>query len=177
MPQTDVLSPRVTRLLQQFPGPATVHVARWKIALLFAPNAILTAYLIYLLWPYWPRIIRVESMAVFWGLAMIVLPWALSIAAVAVVFFKDIPRIALDADGVALHSLFGVRRSQWKNVSNFVSRLVYTSFSDAVDRAGFWDRINRYGGRIFFRGVYELSARDLAQLMTAWRERALAAPR
>lgn len=95
---------------------------------------------------------------------------------------KGLPKILLDANGIACEALLVSFTRPWTRVARFTPRVVCVcvcvGFSDMLQPSGFWDRMNRFGsrGRRFLVGMFELRPKELAQLLTAWRERALSMP-
>jgi hypothetical protein len=88
---------------------------------------------------------------------------------------KGLPKILLNADGMACESLASSQRMPWADVAQFTPRVVYVGFSDLSQPRGFWNRLTRVGsrGRRVLFNMFELHTAELGQLLAAWRERAL----
>jgi hypothetical protein len=99
---------------------------------------------------------------------LILIPVFISVVLV-ISLLKDMPKITLDADEFAFHGLVGISRWRWREVSRFTPRFVYVGFSEALLPPRWWNR------RIL-ASFFELAAKEVAHLMTAWRERALSQP-
>src|SRR5262249_11150735 len=87
----------------------------------------------------------------------------------------------LDFEGFETQDLWGRRkRRHWHDTDRFTVRwvnhwrcIVYDDVNPASD---WWDALNRWyvGGKSMLPDTYGLGANNLAYLMTAWRQRALA---
>jgi len=89
----------------------------------------------------------------------------------------------LDAEGFETRTVWGSRRRRrWRETAGFAPLWInfwhYTAYDDDNPPSGWWDAANRAyaGGKSFFPDTYGLGAKNLADLMTAWRQRALAPP-
>jgi hypothetical protein len=161
MAQLENSSEKAAALLMQFPGPVVLHVSKFKYLLLVAPVLIVEAPAFFLLLPV-KNLILVGVVVV----TLILIP-ILILVLMAMSLVKDMPRITLDAEGFAFHGLVGVSRWRWHDVSRFAPRFVFVLFSDALLPPRWWNR------RIL-ASFFELTASDVAHLMTSWRARTLA---
>jgi hypothetical protein len=178
MSQSSGPSEKVTAILAQFPGPVTLRPSKLKwislvlaIALLGVGSMVATAWL-------YPQV----------GLAIGVIASALvglTCCAVAPVGMSAILAermwARLDFEGFETQDLWGRRkRRHWRDTDRFAVRWVnhwpYTLYDDVNPASDWWDALNRWyvGGRSMLPDTYGLGAKNLAHLMTAWRQRALA---
>ena len=167
------LSKRASALLGQFPGPVTIRYARWFYPAVFLMFAVAAALIVSIVWKTWPRILH-NPRAVN-SLLLLVVIFGVPMGLLTISMIKGLPKVLLDAEGVTFEALFVSIRRGWDEISRFVPRVVYVGFLDASQPKGFWDKLSRVGsrGRRFLVGIFEVRSKDLVQLLTAWRERAL----
>jgi hypothetical protein len=173
MSQGGVLSEKATAVLSQFPAPVRIHPSRWKVLTFFIlPIAGCGSFAIWSTLPVWPRL-NLQGQLVMGGVNGFVIVAAAALTAMFLV--KRLPRITLDADGIAFHSLLFVSKKRWTDVSRFVSRIVYVGYADTSRPAGYWEKLFRFGsfGRMTFFNIFDVGGTDLCRLLGAWRERAL----
>ena len=87
----------------------------------------------------------------------------------------------LDAEGFETRDVWGRReRRRWHDTDRFtiqrVNYVPFTVYDDVNPASDWWDALNRWyiGGKSLLPDTYGLGAKNLAFLMTAWRQRALA---
>jgi hypothetical protein len=59
------LSKRASALLEQFPGPVTIHYSKWLYAIVFALLVIGVVPIVSLVWQTWPRVLS-NGLALAW---------------------------------------------------------------------------------------------------------------
>jgi hypothetical protein len=170
------LSKRAAALLEQFPGPVTIRASRWLYVLIFGLCGAGIALLSWAIWYTWPLLLQKSGAG---GLLVILLFFGLLLAGGIVSFFRGSPRILLDAEGLAGEALFGSSWHPWCDIDRFKACVVYVALSDLTGPHGPWDKVNHFAsrGRRVIVAVYELRPAELAQLLTGWRERAIATRR
>jgi hypothetical protein len=196
MSQADGLSENAAAVLRQFPGPVTLYPTRLRCGLVMAIGAFLLTFSIYCLvvainpsalstlsamglgdypteqdWNYILLALALGGLLFFLGISgLIGFPIAYSRGAISLMF---------DEKGFEWRSTLRGGRGLWSSTSDFVSlstgagsRIAYKemnprkSWSEVLDRWYLGDRSN-------FPNNYSVRADELAELMNAWRERAL----
>jgi hypothetical protein len=146
------LSGAATAILRQFPGPVTLYPSRFKFivaAVFLALVVVMCAFVA------WPAATDGEL-----GTAVLGTITAFGLSPFVVLYAASVNRnwmfMTLDADGFEVRRpfKFNSKRYSWKDVDCFSPS--YASWS---------------------MDTYGLRAGDLVQLLTTWRERALALPR
>jgi hypothetical protein len=171
--QTDRLSQKAAALLAQFPGPVTLHPSKAKWVVFFLIFALFLGYLTFFLWSHFPRL-PMRTLLITGALAAS--PSLLMIFAAVVTLGRDIPRVRLDADGIETVDLWHTRRLRWTEIERFRSFLLLVVYEDARLPSGRWDSFHRAylgGSYRMWIDYFGLGPRNLAALITAWRERAL----
>jgi hypothetical protein len=165
---------KVAEILNQFPGPAMLYPSK----LTWIPNLLLMM----------PIMIGLGA----WGLWMFVTEGGLFHLLIGGLLFEAIRVttgfivgamwLRLDAQGFEARFAGPCRRRNWGDVAEFTTWMIrrWWPFVAYADRTPpkWWElsRIFYFWGNAWFRDTYGLSAKDLANLMNAWRERALAQP-
>jgi len=155
--------------LARFPGPVTLYPSRRKWLLIFAISALFTAGGT---WMITSGDASGWFVVIFFGLGLIVAALAMLPGAGA---------LMLDSDGFGVTNLFRHHRTHWQDTSGFAAarippaRQPMVVYDDTTQSAKSLARINIaiVGRNAGLPDTYGLSAADLAQLMTQWRERAL----
>ena len=160
-------------ILARFPGPVTLTPSRWL--LWFAPPLMAggTVFSVYLLIK---AIEAGSSEIIYAGLAVIV--FAFFTIRVLIRLLPGHASLTLDPSGFEVHNAYERSAWLWRNVSNF--RVEVPDDDRLPDRvifdvAGKTPLRGSAGGGSLPEG-YRLRLADLAALMNAWRERALALP-
>jgi hypothetical protein len=162
--------PRADAILAKFPGPVTLSVSRRKWFLMLVGSGAFTAAGIAMASSNastgWPG-------AIFFGLCTVV---------ATVMLLPGAGMLRLDRDGFEVTSLFRRHRSRWPDTRGFESAAIPPSMIHRVvyDDANLsgksiaWLNAMIAGHNAGLPDTFGLSsARDLADLMTRWRERAL----
>jgi len=161
----------VATVLARFPGPVTLKPSPLKWIVMVALALGLVAGGIFL--------IRVgqSTHQLFWGWVSIVFFGACGLVA-ACQLIPGSSDMTLDAGGFKVSGLRR-RQSNWPDVANFTTWTATAItwsviYDDQADRSVL-GKLNRlFGGHnAFLPDTYGLRARDLARLMTLWRDRAL----
>jgi hypothetical protein len=177
---SSLLSKRAAAILAQFPGPVTLRPSTLKWLMLLVGNALFAlGSAVMSVWLYLqdgPTVLMLTFCAL--GLTFVM------IGSAAMFSFATAGMWArLDVEGFETRDVWGcTKRRNWSDTDgfavlpiNFSSLVVY---SDTKPADGWWDALNRpfIGGKSFLPDTCGLRARDFAELMTAWRQRALAQP-
>jgi hypothetical protein len=186
MAQTDVskrsgLSEKAAATLAQFPGPVTLRPSKLKWSVLIIANASYgIACMVLSPWLYLQTGITIGVVSGFF--VGILGTLGATIAAFSLITKRMWAK--LDADGFETRNLWGGRKHRrWRDTDEFTERWVsampYTVYNDITPSSGWWDRLNRayIGGKSLLPDTYGLGAKNLAYLMMAWRQRALALAR
>jgi len=163
---------KLAEILNKFPGPVMLYPSK----LMWIPNLLVVM----------PFMVGLGV----WGLWMFVTEGRLFDALLGgFLFFEWMRRttgfiigamwLRLDAHGFEARFAGPRVRRDWKDVAEFVPWMIrWWPFVVYTDRtpAKAWElsRILYFGGKAWFRDTYGLSPKDLAELMNAWRDRALA---
>jgi hypothetical protein len=176
MLQTSVLSEKAARILAQFPGPVTLSPSKIKATLVL----LLAIPLIAL------GVVGIRSAALpndwFFLLISILIVAAFGLG--SIVYLASLAtgagRMVLDAEGFGFPSAWRTRkRLSWKTTSGFAAIIIgknpCVSYIDDNRGPGLFRSANRFfGGDALLPDTYGLGAVNLARLMSAWREHALA---
>jgi hypothetical protein len=159
---------RAKTILARFPGPVTIYPSRRKWLLLFGGCALFAA----------GGVMMVQSgermgwlVLGFFGLCAFI---------PLVMMLPGSARLVLDRDGFEYRTLFKSRRSLWRNTGNFgwanippgnVKLVVF----DDVSASGMSADLNAgiTGRNSALSDTYGFAAADLADLLEAWRARAV----
>jgi hypothetical protein len=168
-----ILSKRAAALLDQFPGPVTIRCSSWLYVIMLGVCGAGIALLSWLVWYTWPLLVQKSGAG---GLLVVLLLFGILLAGGLVSLFRGLPRIVLDEEGLAGEALLGSARHPWCDIDLFKARIIYVSLSDLTGPRGPWDKVSRVvsGGRRIIVAIYQLRPGELAPLLAAWRERALA---
>ena len=161
------LTSKADAVLRQFPGPVTLRPSPWKvvaITLICLPLAALAAWAIWSGPPLGILIISILLFACF-GLG--------GIAAVVALFGGAVD-LTLTADGMEFRNTWrGPLRRRWDQVAGFAPMHVANAW-----RVVYEDETVRnswQGKQRLLPDTYRMGAMNMAALLAAWRERALAA--
>ena len=162
---------RILVLMGRFPGPVTLYPSRTKWLLILLAGVLLTVGGILM--------IR-DGKASGWFVAGF-----FGVVAVTslVVMLPGANGLTLDREGFVAKSLFRAHRTRWVDAQGFATSVIPPShqrlvvYDDLTQAPGALTRINVSitGRNAALADTYGLSADDLANLMTAWRARALGA--
>lgn len=165
-------------LLARFPGPVTLHVNRLKALAMLAGSLAFVAGGIFLI-----VFVRDDPEAVFAGIASVAFFGACA-AIGAVMLLPGAGSLTLDAAGFEVCSLFRRHRIAWPHASRFTAatfslpganrKSMVGYDQDGLKGAGADFSRNAIGRNAALPDTYGLSVEELARLLTAWRERALA---
>ena len=161
--------PRVDAILAKFPGPATLAASRRKWVLMLIGCGAFTAGGI---WMVLSSASRGWLVVIFFGVCAIVS---------AVMLLPGAGMLRLDRDGFEATSVFRRHRSRWRDATDFESARIPPSmialvvYNDANLSGKSIAKLNTLiaGRNAGLPDTYGLSAADLADLMTEWRERAI----
>ena len=172
MTPPDAMSRQATGVLAQFPGPVILHQTRliWIVLL-----ALPWAPIVYLVWRFWPFLTNLTIKGVLVAFVPLGLVWGLSAIVAVMCITRGMPRLVLDGEGFELQNLLGVYyRRRWRNVAGFSPRLVWVLFRDRTPVGNRWEKLIR--AQFWLPAYFGFGSKGLADLMTAWREQALAQP-
>jgi hypothetical protein len=164
------LSMKAAAILNQFPGPVTLHPSRLKWTVFFVPMAMIAGLGA---WSMWDGATQADWWEIGWGLYLLLIGGTLAAMSVAATL-TNFMTLTLDAEGLRYRRY----RCLWKNADRFgavwstVPGLNTIVFHDAMRPVGFWYSIG--GMNVRLGDTFGLRADDFASLLTAWRERALA---
>jgi hypothetical protein len=153
-------------LLARFPGPVTLYPRRPVVVLILVACAGLTVFAVYLLL----NAIDAWTSDVIRASLAILVCGGLTIRLTLTLFMPGMAGLTLDESGFAIAGVLRATRFTWREVSGFRVE------TDEVKVVKF--EVARRG-RTATRelGYYAMPVADVALLMNAWRERALALPR
>jgi hypothetical protein len=161
------LAPKADAILRQFPGPVTLHPSPWKsviVALMLVPLAVMSALLIRSGAP--PFIFVI---AVLLGVVGALGPFVM-----VAVLVTGANNLTLTAESLEFrNTLRGPVRWRWDQVSGFATIHVAHAWRVVYDDET--KRGSRWGTQRLLPDTYRIGATNMAALLTAWRERALAA--
>ena len=158
-------------LLLQFPGPLTLYPNRSKWILLFAVSASFAAFGAVVL-------VKQDSSAMMW---FCVLFFAVCAVVFGAYLLPGSASLTLDTDGFRVKHFYFVRKSHWQTVTNIQaasappSRTKFVRYNDTQWngwKLARWETA-RLGYNAMLPDTYGMSADDLAELMTQWRDRVL----
>jgi hypothetical protein len=159
------LPSEVEAILQQFPGPVTLHPGFWKVLIgsaiaLFA--VVLGVFGIKT--GTWAGVLSGGFIALFFGIGAPVAIWA---------SLRGMNDLRLTRDGFEFpRTLRGCKRHQWRDVQDFapmyVGKMWHVAYNDETRKRSWM------GHNALLPDTYRLGAANLAMLMAAWRQRALA---
>ena len=96
---------------------------------MFACLAVTTIAIAWVTWRTWPRILRnTEAMVYLFAMILMLGP---ILVGTLVSLVRGLPRIVLEANGLAFDTLLFSYTRAWSEVGQFKSRLVYVALSDA----------------------------------------------
>lgn len=164
------LQPR--SVLFQFPGPVTLYPSRKSLLMSVVGCALVTTLFGIAV------VTKGDGMAWF-GVAL----FASATIGSAILLRPGALSLTLDKDGFTQISPFRTRRSRWQDVTNFHSAAFGTPFGSRYVRytddlrKGMFTKLHgtAYGCNAAMANDFGLSAEDLADLMTQWRNRAVRA--
>jgi|ERR1043166_5281579 hypothetical protein len=180
MPELNHLSEEAAAVLRAFPGPVTLRPSKTKWVALTAAKFILFGISVLMTaWLY-----RIDPSAT-WSLLL----WVFLAVTFIVIAIADVLALVsggmwmkLDADGFEWRNLWSFRKRQrWADstefdgiTANFWQFVVHgNTTSTKHGRVG---ELLSFSGKAWLPDTYGLGATDLAALMNAWRQRALALP-
>ena len=181
MPELNHLSEEAAAVLRAFPGPVTLHPSKIKwVALTAAKFVLFGISVLMTAWLY-----RIDSSAT-WSLVL----WVFLTVIFIVIAIADV--LALVSGGMWMK--LDVDGFEWRNLWSFRKRQRWADSTEFdVISANFWQyvvhgnrtqpelsglgRLLHFSGKAWLPDTYGLGAADLAALMNAWRQRALALPR
>ena len=156
----------------------TIRASKWfyLLVLIVCAAALIAAF--WPVWSTWPALLRTSGVMAWMWMVVLLVILGVPLVTFIISILKGLPLIVLDANGIAFEALVVSLRRPWSEVERFTPRVIYVGFSDLSQPRGFWDRLNRFGsrGRRMLFNMFELRPKELAQLLAAWRERALAQP-
>ena len=170
---------KVDAILARFPGPVTLPVRRLKWLAMLAGGLAFAVIAIWML--HAEDVSGSDRWAAWAGLLIggLIVPFA------AIMLLPAAGSLTLDADGFVTCSLFRRFHTPWRQVSEFrvgeypfpgESRQRTIIYDDTKSASLFAEPVREMLGRnSALPDTYGLSYEDLAQLMTQWRARALAA--
>jgi hypothetical protein len=169
---------KVDAILARFPGPVTLRVSRLKVLALFAGSlAFVVGGVCLIVFVKGDPEARLAGMAgvLFFGVCAVI---------AAVMMLPGAGSLTLDAEGFEVCSLFRRRRIAWPQASRFTVATLKLPGNNDQHMVGYDDDALKGFGADFSRDklgrnaalpdTYRLSHEELARLLTAWRERALA---
>jgi hypothetical protein len=173
MSQIDRLSKKAVAILAQFPGPVTLSQPKWILVVPATVASMGSLYLVSVFWPFLPNLTATSLFLLGVVLAMIWCPVVLMSLLLPVSLKKGLPRLVLDTEGFEIQHVFGVSQKRWADVAGFSPFFLVILLRYSVGDRGFRQKLNRQ--TVWFAHL-GLGAKSLADLMGAWRERALALP-
>jgi hypothetical protein len=160
----------ISEILSRFPGPVTLYPSRKKWLLVFAGGALFASGGVWMIrsgeWTGWfPLVI-----------------FALVVVIAAVAMLPGAGALTLDREGFEITNLFRRHRTSWQDALRFATARIppatqrWVVYDDLGHSAKQLAKINVeiVGRNAALPDTYGLSSDDLGQLMTEWRERALA---
>jgi len=162
----------VAEILNQFPGPVMLYPSK----LTWVPNVVtIVPFMIALgAWGLWMFVTE-------GGLVYLLAGWLLFEAIrVTIGFMTGAMWLRLDAQGFEFRFAGPRVRRDWDDVAEFTTTMFnwwwFVVYADRTPAK--WWELSRilFFRNAWFRDTYGLSAKDLADVMNAWRERALAQP-
>lgn len=168
MPQTIDRRDKVARILDEFPGPVALHQTKTIWLFIFAFLSIGTFVFVWMIWPH--RFGLTTKAVLLLGLILLML-WAPFVVGAAFRVAKGLPRMVLHAEGFGPLHASGFSGIRWAEVAGFSSVPLLVLLRYKAPAPGLWKKMNR---ALFLPAYFGLRAADLARLMNAWRERALA---
>lgn len=166
-------------ILARYPGPVTLTPSRLKMFALFAASLAIAAGLLWLLLSVRPDDMEEFEKLALWGGAVFA---ALCAAVFGALTLPGAASLTLAADGFELCNLYRRTRMPWPDTRAFRVK-EFTDADGDTDRQVVFEVLGagsgpeRRGAK-WYDGMlpdnYRLAKDDLARLMNAWRERALA---
>jgi hypothetical protein len=176
-------SAKAKEILGRFPGPVTLYPSKLKWGSIFVTMICIGALGVWsLIWDEYEPAIGVNRHT-FEG-AFLIIVGSVGAVLAGCGLVTNSMFLALDATGFVCRTVWPHMRCSWRDTDRFttVDVMLYrvmvhrVAFDDATRNAGFWSTLTRgvYGRNNQLPDAYGLPAEDLARLLTAWRERALA---
>jgi hypothetical protein len=171
-------SGKVVAILAQFPGPVTLRASKLKWIVVLVGNAFIgVGGVVLSLWSY------LQGGLTIGVVAGSVVGLFCVLAATVGTFSLVTERMwaKLDTEGFDTQNVWGRRRHRrWQDTDGFTAQWINfwpcTVYDDVNPASGWWEALNRayIGGKSLLPDTYGLGAENLAYLMTAWRQSALA---
>ena len=181
MPDDDGLSEKAAKTLSQFPGPVTLHPSKLKWSVLFFGTTLIA---LMGAWDFWDGSVHMEDYEHMIRGPFLLIVGGLGAALMGIGLVTKSMFLTLNATGFECGFVWSRMRRSWRDADRFtaVTMMVkgitqyFVAFDDATRTAGFWNAVALAidGRNRRLPDTYGLKAADLARLMTAWRERALA---
>ncbi len=157
------------RILQQFPGPVTLHPSRIKFLILLAGSLGFSVGGYYM--------VRDGASGGWFVLGFFGLCTLISV----MLTLPGASGLTLDRDGFRVSSMYRRAHTRWRDAGGFItsglppSGYVMVVYDDATIRSGKLAAANikLTGRNSGLPNTYGLEADELAELMVAWRERAM----
>lgn len=160
----------VEAVLARFPGPVTLYVGRGKKLLALALCVAFAAFMIWLAMNPRERVFRSPGYDIVMTWISLLVFGGLSVRAVLMLAWPHSASLRLDADAMEVGRVFGAVRSAWANVDGFRSDDT-ESFTVVYNVT---DARSRTPATRYLPDNYGFAKRDLARLLNAWRQQALA---
>jgi len=120
-----------------------------------------------LIWAIWSLTPQSTMLIILGGVLPVI--WAPQLI-LAISIAKRLPRLVLDLKGFEVVWLFGVRGWHWSDIASFSAFPLFVRVRYSTPARNLWEKFNRDRWII---PCFGFGVRDLACLMTEWRERAL----
>jgi hypothetical protein len=166
----------VAGVMAKFPGPVTLYADKRTVRFLFVVFAVIELGFV-------KALFTAESgrLAIWIGLAIFL--WGIGSTAF-MILNRNALALTLDHDGFTINGMFRPRWSAWKDVGDFATLksryFTATTYNDRGPGVSTFQRLTsgyrrlRYGRDTMLPDTYGFDAERLAQLMSLWRQRALA---
>lgn len=161
---------RAETILARFPGPVTLYVGRRKKLLALALCVAFAVFMIWLAMNPRERVFRSPGYDSVMTWISLLFFGGLSIRAVLMLAWPHSASLTLDARAIEIGRVFGSVRSAWASVDGF---RIDDAGSLTVAYEAIDPRSRKFATR-YLPDNYGLAKEDLARLLNAWRQRALA---